>query len=146
MNRFGEVAEVAELVFVARLAALHLSTASVFDLSGAEQRNRATLTMKLMTDADRAAAGLSAKKFSSREIVDACWPASPRPDGKLHAFNRGLCQGGQGAGRCCRHHAARLPARPLHGLPIVYKDLCDIAGRVGTGGSEDVEKRVAAET
>jgi Asp-tRNA(Asn)/Glu-tRNA(Gln) amidotransferase A subunit family amidase len=35
---------------------------------------------------------------------------------------------------------------PLHGLPIAYKDLCDIAGRIGTGGSKMLAKRVATET
>ena len=39
-----------------------------------------------------------------------------------------------------------FPLPPLHGLPIAYKDLCDIAGRIGTGGSKMWEKRVATET
>ena len=42
--------------------------------------------------------------------------------------------------------AGGFPLGPLHGLPIAYKDLCDIAGRIGTGGSKMFEKRVATET
>ncbi len=41
---------------------------------------------------------------------------------------------------------ARLPLGPLHGLPIALKDLCDIAGRVGTVGSRMWADRVADTT
>ncbi|MBN9490110.1 MAG: amidase, partial [Alphaproteobacteria bacterium] len=39
-----------------------------------------------------------------------------------------------------------FPLGPLHGLPIAYKDLCDIAGRIGTGGSKMYATRKATET
>ena len=42
--------------------------------------------------------------------------------------------------------AGGFPLGPLHGLPMAYKDLCDIKGRIGTGGSKMWEKRVATET
>jgi len=41
---------------------------------------------------------------------------------------------------------ARLPLGPLHGLPIALKDLCDIAGRIGTVGSKMWAARVAEST
>jgi aspartyl-tRNA(Asn)/glutamyl-tRNA(Gln) amidotransferase subunit A len=45
-----------------------------------------------------------------------------------------------------RARKARLPLGPLHGLPIGLKDLCDIAGRVGTLGSKMWRARVADTT
>ncbi len=48
--------------------------------------------------------------------------------------------------RPTRRAASGFPLGPLHGLPVAYKDLCDIAGRVGTGGSKMFEARVASET
>jgi len=41
---------------------------------------------------------------------------------------------------------ALLPLGPLHGLPIGLKDLCDIAGRIGTVGSKMWAARVAEST
>jgi aspartyl-tRNA(Asn)/glutamyl-tRNA(Gln) amidotransferase subunit A len=92
-------------------------------------------------------AGLSAKKFSSREIVDALLGRIEKADGKLHAFvdvyakeARALADAADTA------RASGFPLGPLHGLPVAYKDLCDIKGRIGTGGSKMLEKRVATET
>ncbi|TAJ31705.1 MAG: amidase, partial [Reyranella sp.] len=92
-------------------------------------------------------AGLAARKFSSREIVDALLARIAKADGKLHAFTevyakeaRALADGADKA------RASGFPLPPLHGLPIAYKDLCDIAGRVGTGGSKMFEGRVASTT
>ncbi|MGE0574341.1 amidase [Reyranella sp.] len=92
-------------------------------------------------------AGLAAKRFSSREIVDGLLARIEKADGKLHAFTelyaseaRALADAADAA------RASGFPLGPLHGLPVVYKDLCDIAGRVGTGGSKMFEKRVASET
>jgi aspartyl-tRNA(Asn)/glutamyl-tRNA(Gln) amidotransferase subunit A len=50
------------------------------------------------------------------------------------------------AGACDTARASGFPLGPLHGLPIAYKDLCDIAGRIGTGGSRMLANRVATET
>jgi aspartyl-tRNA(Asn)/glutamyl-tRNA(Gln) amidotransferase subunit A len=93
------------------------------------------------------AAGLKDKRFSSREIVDTLLGRIAKADGKLHAFTeiygkeaRALADAADTA------RSAGLPLGPLHGLPIVYKDLCDIAGRIGTGGSKMLEARVATET
>jgi aspartyl-tRNA(Asn)/glutamyl-tRNA(Gln) amidotransferase subunit A len=93
------------------------------------------------------AAGLASRKFSSREIVDALLARIARANGKLHAFTevyekeaRAIADGADAA------RASGFPLPALHGLPIAYKDLCDIAGRVGTGGSKMFEGRIASTT
>ena len=93
------------------------------------------------------AAGLSARRFSSREIADALLGRIAKADGKLHAFTEiyaGEARALADAADTAR--ATGFPLGPLHGLPMAYKDLCDIKGRVGTGGSKMWEKRVATET
>jgi aspartyl-tRNA(Asn)/glutamyl-tRNA(Gln) amidotransferase subunit A len=93
------------------------------------------------------AAGLSAKKFSSREIADALLARIEKADGKLHAFTEVYAKEARAlADAADTARASGFPLGPLHGLPMVYKDLCDIKGRVGTGGSKMWEKRVATET
>ncbi|MDH4095698.1 MAG: amidase, partial [Betaproteobacteria bacterium] len=90
---------------------------------------------------------LRAGQCSSRELVDAHLARIEALDGKLHAFvevyaaeARALADAADVARR------ARLPLGPLHGLPIGLKDLCDIAGRVGTIGSKMWARRVATGT
>jgi aspartyl-tRNA(Asn)/glutamyl-tRNA(Gln) amidotransferase subunit A len=84
---------------------------------------------------------------SSRDIVDAHLARIAALDGKLHAFvevyaaeSRALADAADAARK------ARLPLGPLHGLPIGLKDLCDIAGRIGTVGSKMWAARVAEST
>lgn len=92
-------------------------------------------------------AGLKAKRFSSREVVDALLKRIDQADGKLHAFTEVYAKEARAlAGAADKARASGFPLGPLHGLPIAYKDLCDIAGRVGTGGSKMFVKRVADET
>src|SRR5262245_9452064 len=92
-------------------------------------------------------AGLSAKKFSSRDIVDALLARVAKADAKLHAFTEVYAKEAKAlAAASDAARASGFPLGPLHGLPVVYKDLCDIAGRIGTGGSKMWEKRVASET
>ena len=93
------------------------------------------------------AALLRTGQCSSRDIVDAHLARVDALDGKLHAFvdvyageARALADAADKA------RAARLPLGPLHGLPIALKDLCDIAGRVGTAGSRLWAGRVAETT
>jgi len=93
------------------------------------------------------AAGLSAKKFSSREIVHDLLARIDKADSKLHAFTE--VYGKEAVSLADAADTARasgFPLGPLHGLPVAYKDLCDIKGRIGTGGSKMWEKRVATET
>jgi aspartyl-tRNA(Asn)/glutamyl-tRNA(Gln) amidotransferase subunit A len=91
--------------------------------------------------------GLAAKRFSSREIVDSLLGRIAKANDKLHAFTevyaaeaKVLAQAADTA------RASGFPLGPLHGLPVAYKDLCDIAGKIGTGGSKMFETRVATET
>jgi len=91
--------------------------------------------------------GLSGKKFSSRDIVDALLARVAKADGKLHAFTEVYAKEAKAlADAADTARASGFPLGPLHGLPMIYKDLCDIAGRVGTGGSKMWTQRVAAET
>lgn len=93
------------------------------------------------------AGGLKAKRFSSREIADALLARIVKADAKLHAFSEVYASDARAfADAADAARASGFPLGPLHGLPIAYKDLCDIAGRVGTGGSRMFEKRVATET
>jgi aspartyl-tRNA(Asn)/glutamyl-tRNA(Gln) amidotransferase subunit A len=92
-------------------------------------------------------AGLAAKRFSSREVVDALLGRIAKADGKLHAFTEVYATEAKAlADAADKARAAGFPLGPLHGLPVAYKDLCDIAGRIGTGGSKMFESRVASET
>src|SRR4029077_13368933 len=92
-------------------------------------------------------AGLAAKRFSSREVVDALLGRIAKANDKLHAFTEVYADAARAtADGAARARAGGFPLPPLHGLPIAYKDLCDIAGRVGTGGSKMFETRVATET
>jgi aspartyl-tRNA(Asn)/glutamyl-tRNA(Gln) amidotransferase subunit A len=84
---------------------------------------------------------------SSRGLVDAHLARIEALDAKLHAFvevyaaeARALADAADAARK------ARLPLGPLHGLPIGLKDLCDIAGRIGTVGSKMWAARVAEST
>ncbi|HSG76773.1 MAG TPA: amidase [Burkholderiales bacterium] len=84
---------------------------------------------------------------SSREIVEAHLARIERLNGKLHAFVEVYADEARAlADAADRARKARLPLGPLHGLPIGLKDLCDIAGRVGTIGSKMWAKRVAETT
>ena len=92
-------------------------------------------------------AGLAAKKFSSRDIVDALLGRIAKANDKLHAFTEVYAKEAKAmADGADKARAGGFPLGPLHGLPIAYKDLCDIAGRIGTGGSKMFAKRVATET
>jgi aspartyl-tRNA(Asn)/glutamyl-tRNA(Gln) amidotransferase subunit A len=91
--------------------------------------------------------GLRAKHFSSRDVVDALLGRIAKADGKLHAFTEVYAEEAKAlADAADKARSSGFPLGPLHGLPVVYKDLCDIAGRIGTGGSKMFEKRVAKET
>ncbi|MBL6618355.1 MAG: amidase [Reyranella sp.] len=91
--------------------------------------------------------GLAAKKFSSREVVDGLLGRIDKANGKLHAFTEVYAKEARAlADAADKARTSGFPLPALHGLPIAYKDLCDIAGRIGTGGSKMFEKRIATET
>jgi aspartyl-tRNA(Asn)/glutamyl-tRNA(Gln) amidotransferase subunit A len=92
-------------------------------------------------------AGLAAKRFSSREITDALLGRIAKANDKLHAFTEVYAAEAKAlADAADAARASGFPLGPLHGLPVAYKDLCDIAGKIGTGGSKMFEARVASET
>src|SRR4029077_4778303 len=92
-------------------------------------------------------AGLAAKRFSSREITDALLGRIAKGNDKVHAFTEVYAKEAKAlAGAADTARASGFPLGPLHGLPVAYKDLCDIAGKIGTGGSKMFESRVASET
>jgi aspartyl-tRNA(Asn)/glutamyl-tRNA(Gln) amidotransferase subunit A len=92
-------------------------------------------------------AGLAAKRFSSREITDALLGRIAKANDKLHAFTEVYAAEAKAlADAADTARASGFPLGPLHGMPVAYKDLCDIAGKIGTGGSKMFETRVATET
>lgn len=92
--------------------------------------------------------GLLARgECTSREIIDAHLDRIARLDGKLHAFVEVYAEEARHLADAADHaRRARLPLGPLHGLPICIKDLCDIAGRIGTIGSRMWASRRATQT
>ncbi len=82
------------------------------------------------------AAALRTARCTSRDLVDAHLARIARFDTQLHAFVEVYAgEARQLAEAADRARSAGLPIGPLHGLPIGLKDLCDIAGRIGTIGS-----------
>jgi aspartyl-tRNA(Asn)/glutamyl-tRNA(Gln) amidotransferase subunit A len=93
------------------------------------------------------AALLRRAQCSSRELVDAHLARIDKLDGKLHAFVEVYAAEARAlADAADQARKARLPLGPLHGLPIALKDLCDIAGRIGTVGSKMWAARIAERT
>ncbi len=93
------------------------------------------------------AALLRSAQCSSREIVDAHLARIDALNEKLHAFVEVYAEEARAlADAADRARKTRLPLGPLHGLPIGLKDLCDIAGRIGTVGSQMWRARVAETT
>lgn len=91
--------------------------------------------------------GLRSGRCTSRELVDAHLARIAALDARLHAFVDVYADEARTlADAADRARAARLPLGPLHGLPIALKDLCDIAGRVGTAGSRLWAGRIADTT
>jgi aspartyl-tRNA(Asn)/glutamyl-tRNA(Gln) amidotransferase subunit A len=93
------------------------------------------------------AEGLKAKRFTSRDLADAFLARIKKADGKLHSYVEVYQEEAQAlAAAADRAREAHLPLAPLHGLPIAFKDLCEIEGRITTGGSKMWEQRVSATT
>ena len=90
---------------------------------------------------------LASRKASSREITDGFLARIAKANGKLHAFVDVFTDEARAfADAADRKQATGLKLGPLHGLPIAFKDLCDIEGRVTTGGSKMNERRVSPTT
>jgi aspartyl-tRNA(Asn)/glutamyl-tRNA(Gln) amidotransferase subunit A len=92
-------------------------------------------------------AALTRRQASARDIADAFLARIAKADARLHAFTEVYAAEARAAADSAdRAMAAGLPHGPLLGLPVAFKDLCDIAGRIGTVGSKMWAGRVAAET
>jgi len=86
-------------------------------------------------------------ELSSLELIEALLDRIGRADGKLHAFVEVYADEARVLARAAdQARAAHLPRSPLHGLPVVLKDLLDIEGRIGTLGSKRYVSRIATET
>jgi aspartyl-tRNA(Asn)/glutamyl-tRNA(Gln) amidotransferase subunit A len=84
---------------------------------------------------------------SALELTAALLDRVERADPKLHAFVAVYGEEARALARAAdQARAAGLPRGPLHGLPVVLKDLLDIEGRIGTLGSKHCAARVATET
>lgn len=91
--------------------------------------------------------GLIGGKLRAREIVDTYLDRIARADDRLHAFASVYAEEARASADAAdAARAAGMPLGPLHGLPIAIKDLCDIEGRPGTGGSLMWRERHAATT
>jgi aspartyl-tRNA(Asn)/glutamyl-tRNA(Gln) amidotransferase subunit A len=92
-------------------------------------------------------AELDAGRLSSRELTEHLLARSERAQAALNAFvaidadaARAMATAADAA------RAAGLPRSPLHGLPVVLKDLLDVAGRTCTLGSARNRARIATTT
>src|SRR5688500_11640096 len=117
---------------------------SVANGAGAREGGKLQLTDLTLTElADE----LARRRASAREIADAFLARIEKADGKLHAFTEVYAAEARAIAESAdRRLAAGLPHGKLLGLPIAFKDLCDIAGRVGTAGSRMWAERVASDT
>jgi len=86
-------------------------------------------------------------RLSPIAVTESCLDRIQRFDGKLHAFVAVYAKDARLAAEAA-DKAIRSGHRigPLHGLPIAFKDLVDLEGRVTTGGSRYWEKRVSPVT
>lgn len=81
-------------------------------------------------------------ELSSVELVDALLERIERVDGTLHAFTEVYATQARALARAAdQARASGLPLGPLHGLPVVLKDLLDIEGQVCTLGSAHFRER-----
>ena len=90
---------------------------------------------------------LDSGQLSSAELIDFSLKRISRLDPMLQAFVEVYAEDARVLARAADEaRKARLPRSPLHGLPIVLKDLLDIKGRTGTLGSKRNIGRIATET
>lgn len=90
---------------------------------------------------------LDSGQLSSVELTDTLLARIARIDGKLHSLIAVYAEESRALARAADHaRAARLPLSPLHGLPVVLKDLLDIDGRICTLGSKRNATRMSTQT
>jgi aspartyl-tRNA(Asn)/glutamyl-tRNA(Gln) amidotransferase subunit A len=87
------------------------------------------------------------KEASALEITDGYLARIERAENTLHAFTEVFHDAARALARAAdAAQASGLPMGPLHGLPIVLKDLLDIEGRICTFGSKHYASRVSPVT
>jgi aspartyl-tRNA(Asn)/glutamyl-tRNA(Gln) amidotransferase subunit A len=90
---------------------------------------------------------LDSGALSSLELTDSLLDRIGRADDRLHAFVEVYAEEARALARVAdQFRATGMPRGPLHGLPVVLKDLLDIEGRICTLGSKHYVGRVATET
>jgi aspartyl-tRNA(Asn)/glutamyl-tRNA(Gln) amidotransferase subunit A len=93
------------------------------------------------------AQGLRAGEFSALELTRSFLDRIGKADGKLNAYAEVYPEQALAAAEAAdRVRRSGWPIGSLHGLPIAIKDLCDIAGKVGTVGSKAWSGRRGATT
>ena len=86
-----------------------------------------------------AAAGLRARKFSSREMVDESLKLIANANPKINAFITVTEESARARAALVDEELAHgIDRGPLHGLPIAHKDLVDDARSPHDGGLEDL--------
>ncbi len=87
------------------------------------------------------------KEASALEVTNAYLARIDRADNTLHAFTEVYHDAARALARAAdAARASGLPMGPLHGLPIVLKDLLEIEGRICTFGSKHYASRVSPVT
>lgn len=90
---------------------------------------------------------LDSGHLSSLELVEFSLKRISRLEPVLHALVEVYEEDARSLARSAdAARLTRLPRSPLHGLPVVLKDLLDINGRIGTLGSQRNIGRVASDT
>ena len=90
---------------------------------------------------------IAAGRLSPVEVTETCLDRIASLDPKLHAFAAVYANEAREAAEAA-HRAIRAGHRigPLHGIPIGVKDLCDMEGRVTTGGAAIWKERISPTT
>jgi aspartyl-tRNA(Asn)/glutamyl-tRNA(Gln) amidotransferase subunit A len=86
-------------------------------------------------------------RLSSVELTDSLLARIARAEPHLHACVEVYAEPARALARAAdQARSAAMPRSPLHGIPVLLKDLLDIEGRVCTLGSQRNLNRVATET
>ncbi len=92
-------------------------------------------------------AEIAARRLSPGEVVEALLARIAAQDPKLHAFVEVYADEARlAADAAGKAIAAGHGIGPLHGVPVVLKDLIEIEGRITTGGSQVWHDRRSART
>ena len=86
-------------------------------------------------------------RLSSVELTDSLLARIAQAEPHLHACVEIYADAARALARAAdQARSAGLPRSPLHGIPVLLKDLLDIEGRVCTLGSQRNLNRIATQT